>query len=148
MYTIYEVARNFYDRDRSMSLKKLQKLCWYAYSWYVALNNEPCEDDFHRLFNERAQAWVHGPVFPVLYEDFKCNNSIKMNSANIISNSEVLSFLDEVYKVYGDFSGDELESITLQEEPWIRARRELPAYEPCTNFINDKDIFKEYLDRK
>ncbi|SFE88703.1 Panacea domain-containing protein, partial [Peptostreptococcus sp. D1] len=74
MTTLFEVAKNFLDREPSMSLKKLQKLCWYAYSWFIALNNEPDEENLALLFNNRAEAWVHGPVFRDLYIDYRHSN--------------------------------------------------------------------------
>ena len=81
MTTIFEVAKNFLERDPNMSLKKLQKLCWYAYSWFIALNNEPDEENLTLLFNDYAEAWVHGPVFRNLYTDAKYNNFSEVNNS-------------------------------------------------------------------
>lgn len=49
--TIFEVAKNFIDREPDMTPKKLQKLCWYAYSWYIFLNNEPNDEKLELLFD-------------------------------------------------------------------------------------------------
>lgn len=147
MTTLFDVAKNFFDRNPDMSLKKLQKLCWYAYSWFIALNNEPDDDDFELLFEGYAEAWVHGPVFRELYIDFRHDNSNKLNSAKLIDDSETIEFLDEVYRVYGSFTGNDLESITHQEYPWKNARGDLKPSQPSTNRINNRDIFQEYLDR-
>lgn len=147
MTTIFEVAKNFLERDPNMSLKKLQKLCWYAYSWFIALNNEPDEKNLTLLFNDYAEAWVHGPVFRNLYTDAKYNNFSEVNDSAHISNIEIIAHLDEVWEVYGGFTGYELESITHQEKPWINARIGLSPSEPSSKIINNNDIFDEYLNR-
>jgi putative prophage protein (ps3) len=147
MTTLFEVAKNFLERDPSMSLKKLQKLCWYAYSWFIALNNEPNDSNLELLFDGYAEAWVHGPVFRELYFDVRHDNRNKLNSADLIDDPEIVEFLDEVYRVYGSFTGNDLESITHQEYPWKNAREDLKPSVPSTRRINNRDIFQEYLDR-
>lgn len=43
---------------------KLQKLVYIAYGFYASLENE-------KLFDERIEAWQHGPVIPSLYHEAK-----------------------------------------------------------------------------
>src|SRR3990167_7543121 len=43
---------------------KLQKLVYYAGVWYFTLFNK-------KLFNDRIEAWIHGPAIPRLYSFFK-----------------------------------------------------------------------------
>jgi uncharacterized phage-associated protein len=43
----------------SISNLKLQKLCYYAQAWSLALRGKP-------LFPERIEAWAQGPVVPEL----------------------------------------------------------------------------------
>ena len=57
-----EVAKYFIELDSSLSEIQLQKLTYYAYSWYMVLYNK------EKLFEEQPQAWVHGPVFRSLYD--------------------------------------------------------------------------------
>ena len=49
----------------NMSNKKIQKLCYYAEAWSLVLLNQDIakRSDF--------EAWVHGPVSKVLYDEFK-----------------------------------------------------------------------------
>lgn len=148
MYTIFQIAKWFLNREENMTNKKLQKLCWYAYSWYVALNYDPEEEGkLVFLTNEKAEAWVHGPVFKILYEDVRYNKSSRIFSSNDIINEDDISFLNQVYDVYGNNSGYELENFTHQELPWINARVGYKPFEACHNVINDEDILKEYLPR-
>ncbi|WP_336507207.1 Panacea domain-containing protein [Paenibacillus larvae] len=52
--TVYDVAKAFLHLE-SMTPKKLQKLCYYAYSFYLAIYEK-------KLFDDNFEAWVHGPV--------------------------------------------------------------------------------------
>jgi uncharacterized phage-associated protein len=147
MSTLFEVAKNFLDREPNMSLKKLQKLCWYAYSWYIALNNEPDETNLTLLFEGYAEAWVHGPVFSDLYADYRHSNMSQINAAKDICDKEIISHLNEIWDVYGGYNGYELESLTHQELPWLNAREGLRPSQPSKNRINERDVFEEYLNR-
>ena len=68
MSSVHDVADFFInlasaDQD-SLTHLKLQKLCYYAQGWHLALQGKP-------LFAARLEAWAHGPVAPVLYDRFK-----------------------------------------------------------------------------
>lgn len=64
MLTVIDLADWFLAKE-SMTHKKLQKLCYYAVAWgYTLMNKQIVE-------NDEFQAWVHGPVSPVLYEKYK-----------------------------------------------------------------------------
>ena len=43
---------------------KLQKLVYYAQAWHLANFDKP-------LFDAKFEAWVHGPVIPGLYEEYR-----------------------------------------------------------------------------
>lgn len=145
---IFELAKWFKVKEPSLSDKKLQKLCWYAYSWYLTLNFNPEKPgEFNKLIEDRAQAWVHGPVFSNLYADGKYEDYTKVNDSPEIKNKEIISFLEEVYDIYGKYSGDDLESITHQESPWKNARIGYTSLQSCRKLIEDKDILDEYLPR-
>lgn len=94
-----------------MTHKKLQKLCYYAYAWNLALKGE-------KLFKERFQAWVHGPVSPQLYKKYREHGwqTIPPDDAPLLQN-DVIEVLETVYETYGEFTGDELESLTHSELP-------------------------------
>ena len=70
MFSVFSVA-DFFLARASMSPKKLQKLVYYAYAWTLALLNETIDDLHFRLFHNKIEAWVHGPVVPDLYQQYK-----------------------------------------------------------------------------
>ena len=53
----------------SMNELKLQKLLYYAQAWHLAVFGS-------RLFDERFQAWVHGPVCRAIYDRFGATKSL------------------------------------------------------------------------
>lgn len=61
--TVFDIADGFLAME-SVTHKKLQKLCYYAYSWYLTLYDK-------RLFPHTFEAWIHGPVQPQLYQKYK-----------------------------------------------------------------------------
>lgn len=136
MPTIFDVADAFLTME-SMTHKKLQKLCYYAYSWHLALKDNP-------LFRTRFEAWIHGPVSPELYREYKGSgwSMIPQKEVHSLSEEEY-KFLREIFYSYGDLTGDELEQLTHEEDPWLVTRGELPSYVGCNRQIDD-DLIKQY----
>lgn len=150
MYTVYDIANWFLNRLDNVTNKKLQKLVYYAYSWYLVFNNESAENIEWRFFENKFEAWVHGAVYPELYTKYKKYGSgvIPRYEGDLPEFSDDdLDVLNQVLEVYGDFTGNELESICHQESPWKEARKDLSAYEPSHELISDKAIFNCYSAR-
>lgn len=128
MANVRDVANWFLSHD-SMTHKKVQKLCYYAQAWYCALY------DGTPLFEDEIQAWVHGPVVPILfpvYADYKWTKIPKADFDDSIFDDKITDVLEAVYNTYGEFSGDQLESLTHSEDPWIYARGSLKPWEIST----------------
>lgn len=135
---IFDLANSFLSIE-AMTHKKLQKLCYYAKAWYLAINDE-------NLITEPFEAWVHGAVQPELYQKYRAYGFqlIPMFSQDGIQlPEEFLDFAREIYESYGDYSGDELERINHQEAPWIKARKALKPWQSGNAVINENDM-KEY----
>lgn len=135
---IFALAKAFLSLS-SMTNKKLQKLCYYAKAWYLALYDE-------NLISEDFQAWVHGAVQPVLYHHYKDYGFSSIPQIHDTANiPEVfLSFSKEIYDAYGHLTGDQLEELNHQESPWIIARGDCEPWETCTNIISETDMKSYY----
>lgn len=68
-YNVYNVADWFLQNTESVSNKKLQKLVYYAYSWYLVLFNDNVKNLENKFFENKFEAWVHGAVYPELYRN-------------------------------------------------------------------------------
>lgn len=137
---ILKVANAFLTIS-SMTPKKLQKLCYYAQGWYIGLTGK-------QLFEDKLEAWIHGPVCPKLYEEYKgygYNNIPQKNDT--IKNSELKGIVEQIYRIYGNLDGDELEQLTHKELPWIKARRGIETWLPSNEVIDLEDM-KLYFSNK
>ncbi len=131
---IFALAKAFLSISK-MTNKKLQKLCYYAKAWYLALYD--CN-----LISEQFQAWVHGAVQPALYQNYKRYGYSDIPQFTNVQEipEEFLSFAREVYDSYGHLTGDELERINHQETPWLEARGECKPWESCSNEISEESM--------
>jgi len=117
-------------------------------AWHLTLNNESADDLNIRLFENKFEAWVHGAVYPELYDAYKRYGSSvipKYNGTLYEFSPDEVDILSQVNKIYGQYDGNQLESINHQEAPWKKARGNLAWYEPSHVLINDKDIFEYYI---
>ncbi len=147
MHDINDVA-DFFLYKSAMSPKKLQKLLYYAYAWTLAILNDNVDDLHTRLFNNRIEAWVHGAVIPEIYEKYKqygWSDIPKKDSFNkAVFSEDEIDVLNQVWDVYGIYSGNQLEEICHKETPWIEARNGLPPYASSNQTISDKTMFIYY----
>lgn len=123
MLTAKQVAEYFLTKSDpeigdEISNLKLQKLCYYAQGFSLALYNRP-------LFSSEIQAWQHGPVIPDLYHSYKEHGSKGIPTPTQVGFSEysqeTRELLDEVFDVYGQFSAWKLRNMTHEEAPWLDA---------------------------
>lgn len=143
--SIKDVADWFLLKE-NMSNKKIQKLCYYAEAWSLALLDQDIADqsDF--------EAWVHGPVSQTLYSDFKgfgwkeltiTNPDIVKERLEPLFTKEQLEVLESVWDTYGEYGADQLEALTHTEEPWLEQRVGLGKFQSSTRKIS-RETMKEY----
>lgn len=140
MYTILVIA-NWFLKKESMTHKKLQKLCYYAQAWSLALFKRP-------IINSDFQAWVHGPVSPELYSYYKTYGwqpIEKYNKRIIGIRKDDLELLERVWQTYGRYDGQQLESITHNELPWLNARSGIGQWDNSHAIISNKDMETYYI---
>lgn len=138
-YSVLDVA-NWVLTHEAMTHKKLQKLCYYAQAWYYALKNR-------RLMNTEFQAWVQGPVSPVLYEWFQSFGVAKIKikgTPKFSFSDEDSAFLNRVWETYGDKTDNALEALSHHELPWQEARRGYGDWERCTVEISPEAMRNFY----
>ena len=128
--------------EESISPMKLQKLCYYAQGFHLALNdNEP-------LFSPDFQAWQHGPVIKELYDEYKhfgwkpIDMEITLNYKEDTKEDE---FLTEVVSYFGSYDGATLSAMTHKESPWLDARKGIADSEPSTELITQKSLYKYFI---
>lgn len=133
-----------------MSPKKLQKMLYYSYTWVLTLMNEREDKLENELFDEEFEAWVHGPVIPIIYNKYRpygYQDIPKVTKEIEIEDEDIVDILEQVYETYGGYTGNQLESISHQEDPWIEAREGKEPYEACNEVISKETIFNYYIQR-
>lgn len=131
---------NNIDRDSGDAVThlKLQKLLYYVEAWYLA--------NFDRmLFEESAQAWTHGPVYPSVYQKYRGSTweALPKERAVTLPNEELAEYVTTCLAEYGQFSAKKLEQMTHEEDPWKLTRGELPIEARCQIEI-DKLLTRNY----
>ena len=146
-YNIQDVAKWLLSKQ-SMSPKKLQKMLYYEYSWFLVLFNDSSDDLSQRLFDDTFEAWVHGPVNYEIYTEYKENgyHEIEQVHENMDKKFEpdVLDSLNEVFNIYSKYNGGELERLTHSEDPWKNARKNCKPLDRSDKKISDSDIYNFY----
>ena len=61
-----------------------------------------------------------------------------------VKSPDVLDLLQQINDKYGDFSGNQLERLTHQEQPWLTARGDTKPLDPGKNMISDSDMYNFY----
>jgi uncharacterized phage-associated protein len=127
-----------HEKQDPISNLKLQKLLYYAQAWYLVFYD-------NALFNDPIEAWVHGPVVPPIfrqYREYRWAPISRVPTESVAS--ATLEHIKEVWRVYGKFPAAKLENLTHSEDPWKHARAGLPIDAPSHNVISVHSIKTYY----
>ena len=143
--TNIELVANYFLNRITMNNKKLQKIVYYAYCWYIVNNNDSVNVR-NVLFLEQPEAWIHGPVFPTLFEKYKKygRNTIPKETFKLYIDKDLKKLFEDIIKVFGKYTGEQLELITHNEVPWIETRNNYNTYEYSSKLISLQEIFNYY----
>jgi uncharacterized phage-associated protein len=120
-----QVAKYFlcFTDDESgdaISNLKLQKLLYYAQGFHLAVHDQV-------LFQEPIVAWRHGPAVRSVYAEYADYKSAAIpppGEFNVSALNCDRGLLDEVYRIYGQYSAWRLREMTHAEPPWRDAWRD------------------------
>ncbi len=119
---------------------KLQKLVYYTQAWFLAVFKHP-------LFEATFKAWVHGPVIPQLYHEYKKFSWMpiqkEVGEEHIRKVREQLAdderdLLDDIVNEYFGIGAFELERMTHAEVPWQKARSGLSEDDTSSPTIHNE----------
>lgn len=124
----------------------LQKLLYFIQGIYSALYGRP-------IFVEDCRAWIHGPVYPEVYDlfrDFKYNPIDDARFVLLEGIADTLTedekkVIDLVVNTFGMYGGKILERITHNEDPWKNARKGYCDSIPSSELLPKKSIMRYYV---
>ncbi len=124
----------------------LQKILYFVQGVYSALYGMP-------VFAEDCRAWVHGPVYPEVYDlfrDFKYNPIEDARFALLEGAGKTLTddekkVIDLVVNTFGMYGGKILEKITHSEDPWVKARAGYADGIPSNELVSKEKIMEYFI---
>lgn len=143
---ILRVIAYVFEKLEEVTPFMLQKLLYFIQGIYSALYGKP-------VFAEDCRAWIHGPVYPEVYDlfrDFKYNPIDDARFALLEGTEEALTddekrVIDLVVNTFGMYGGKVLEKITYNEDPWKAAREGYDDGIPSSELLTKERIMKYYI---
>ncbi len=140
------VIAYIFEKLEEVTPLMLQKLLYFIQGVYSALYGKP-------IFEEDCRAWIHGPVYPEVYDlfrDFKYNPIDDARFALLEGKEDGLTedekrVIDLVINTFGMYSGKVLEKITHNEAPWMEARKGYGDGIPSSELLPKKRIMNYYI---
>ncbi len=120
---------------------QLQKLLYYVQGWHLASVGKP-------LFDDRIEAWVHGPVVKEVWPAF-CDHKYQHIPTECAGQVVELpkserEAIGSVWTYYKQFSANKLRDMTHKEPPWVKARGSLHPSVRCDREISQESM-REYF---
>lgn len=140
------VTAYVFEKLEEVTPLMLQKLLYFIQGIYSALYGKP-------IFVEDCRAWLHGPVYPEVYDlfrDFKYNPIDDARFALLEGTEDALTddekkAIDLVVNTFGMYGGKVLEKITHNEDPWMEARKGYGDGIPSSELLTKERIMKYYI---
>ena len=125
---------------------KMQKLCYLAQGWSLALRGRA-------LFDDVIEAWALGPLVPALYRRYRRHRwhaipfILRTDPFKELS-AEELQLLDWVWEAYGYRSARKLMDLVHEQDPWKDVYGDTEFPDPCYKEIPLKSIKAYFLKQK
>ena len=161
-YTVY-LGLSMMTKGLSVSPLKLQKLLYYQQSWHLVYFGEE-----NTLFAEVPHAWVNGPVYPVIYHEYKnkvagmCDHLklsdfvsegvdptdvMKQLAVQMGLTNDEVELTERVVMLYGSKTHNQLILLTHSEKPWSEQREGLAPYEYSDKEMSIHTMYQYYKER-
>jgi len=134
---------------------KLQKVLYYTQAWHLVYF------DRNPFFDEQPEAWVNGPVYRTVYNEFKpigiynnitvekltpndLDEELEKYKLKLNLDNEQFEFINSIIKHYGLMTHEKLIYITHTESPWNMARKGLGVFDYSDNKITHDSMYEYY----
>lgn len=142
---LYSTALYIIKRLDETSPLTLQKLLYFINGFSKKILN-------NYIFNDRPEAWVHGPVYREIYDCFSYYKYDNIDYSEVLEDYEYnlskqeQQYINKMLSLFGCYSGKVLREMTHLTDPWVETRKGLSEKEPSMRIIED-DIMEKYFDK-
>lgn len=140
LFKVVDWFLNNNSAEEGLTHLALQKLLYFVQAWNYVFNG-------NWIFTEDCEAWVHGAVYRIVFDEFKVfkySRLPKLNTASSLSKEEI-EVLEFVKKNYLDiYSAKTLEKICHLEDPFAGTRGIIDENARSNNVISKNSIAKYY----
>ena len=155
------VGLSLLSKELSVSHLKLQKILYYCQAWHMVFFGRE-----NTLFAEKPQAWVNGPVYPSIYNEYKdktetmrdhlklsdfyqgsLENGFKEYAEKMNFEPDEAELLESIILLYGEKSLNHLVFFTHTEKPWTEKREGLKPFERSTAELSLDTMYSYYKER-
>jgi len=161
-YAVY-IGLSMLSKGLSVSPLKLQKLLYYQQAWHLVYFGED-----NPLFKEVPHAWVNGPVYTVIYYEYRgkvpgmCDHlklsdfipegsDIIVTMKNLVDKMELthdeVELTERVVMLYGSKTQNQLILMTHSEKPWSEQREGMAPYEYSDKPMSLSTMYHYYKER-
>ena len=151
-FSAYQIATFFINKaletGKELTPMKLLKLVYISQGVHLVIN------DGVPLFEEKIYAWKLGPVVDILYHAYKRFGNGQINeetplSEEVKNDSEVMAELEDVWNVFGKWSGIKLSNWTHEPgSPWDTVWNKMGGSKVQNAVIHNpliKDYFQSFV---
>ncbi len=142
---IYQIALYIIGNYEDTTNMALQKILYFVNGFSKKFLGK-------YLFDDVAQAWIHGPVYPEIYNSLAYFKKDALDSNQILANYEIdlnakeKEYLDSIVPLFARYSGSCLRNMSHLTKPWIDAREGLAEDDYSDREIANKDIDAYFKD--
>jgi uncharacterized phage-associated protein len=132
----------------SINSIKLQKLLYYIQAFHLAYFEK------HPLFKDEPEAWVNGPVYRVIYDEYKNQALWEMSASKkeayqealdkLQLSDEQIKYFQSVLTHYGNKTTEDLIVRTHRDKPWNEAREGLGELDYSSEIITHEMMYDYY----
>lgn len=130
----HDIAAELRAQRPGLPVKKLHKLLYYCQAHHLSVHGQP-------LFDEAIEAWKMGPVVAELWRVEKYGDPLPPRQE--LGQAE-LNTVGYTLSRYGNLTGTDLERLSHNEDPWLRATRDRGA---GGNVVIEHEWITEYFRR-
>ena len=138
-----EMIRKGVEESNSLTPLQVIKLTYLCQAWMLGMFSR-------RMFYQDIEAWNYGPVIADVYHGVKkygdrtVRKAIKATPADFDADEKHI--LDQVYRVYGGWTGIKLSQLThVPESPWYQTKKTNPL---GRNAKIPEELIQDYYARK